>query len=77
MVCKVILTCSVTGENQYSRLRPNFSVASLQVVDATLKAEHTGVSVCVKSGKSRDYPNLFLDEATPDEVLKTIGVKKR
>ena len=34
---KVILTCAVTGENQYNQTHPNFPITPQQIADAALE----------------------------------------
>ena len=41
---KVILTCAVTGENQYNQAHPNFPITPQQIADAALEAEQAGPS---------------------------------
>ena len=41
---KVILTCAVTGENQYNQAHPNFPITPQQIADAALEAEQAGAS---------------------------------
>jgi len=69
MVQKVILTCAVTGENQYNKAYPNFPITPQQIADAALEAEQAGAS-CVhlhvrdpKTGEGSRDPDLFLDMA--------------
>ena len=70
MTRKVILTCAVTGENQYNQAHPNFPITPQQIADAALEAEQAGAS-CVhlhvrnpKTGEGSRDPDLFLDMAT-------------
>jgi len=70
MSSKVILTCAVTGENQYNKAHPNFPITPQQIADAALEAEQAGAS-CVhlhvrnpKTGEGSRDPELFLDMAT-------------
>ena len=67
---KVILTCAVTGENQYNHAHPNFPITPQQIADAALEAEQAGAS-CVhlhvrnpETGKGSRDPELFLEMAT-------------
>jgi uncharacterized protein (DUF849 family) len=70
MTNKVIITCAVTGENQYNKAHPNFPVTPQQIADAALEAEQAGAS-CVhlhvrnpETGEGSRDPNLFLEMAT-------------
>ena len=70
MIRKVILTCAVTGENQYNKAHPNFPITPQQIADAALEAEQAGAS-CVhlhvrnpQTGEGSRDPNLFLEMAT-------------
>lgn len=78
MTHKVILTCAVTGENQYNRAHPYFPVTPQQIADEALEAERAGAS-CVhlhvrdpETGKGSRDPDLFYDMATR---VKENGVK--
>jgi uncharacterized protein (DUF849 family) len=42
---KVILTCAVTGENDYNRAHPNFPITPQQIADAAEEAAKAGASV--------------------------------
>ncbi|MDB5452439.1 MAG: Protein of unknown function prokaryotic [Caulobacteraceae bacterium] len=62
---KVILTCAVTGENDYNRAHPNFPITPRQIADAAEEAAKAGASVVhvhvrdpVTGAGSRD-PALF------------------
>ena len=46
MTRKVILTCAVTGENQYNKAHPDFPITPQQIADAAREAEQAGAS-CV------------------------------
>jgi len=66
---RVILTCAVTGENQYNKAHPNFPITPQQIADAALEAEQAGAS-CVhlhvrnpETGEGSRDPDLFLDMA--------------
>ena len=70
MAHKVILTCAVTGENQYNPAHPNYPITPQQIADAALEAEQAGAS-CVhlhvrnpETGAGSRDPELFLDMAT-------------
>ena len=70
MIRKVILTCAVTGENQYNKAHPNFPITPQQIADAALEAEQAGSS-CVhvhvrnpETGDGSRDPDLFLEMAT-------------
>lgn len=67
---KVIMTCAVTGENQYNRAHPNYPITPQQIADAALEAEQAGAS-CVHlhvrnpdTGEGSRDPDLFLEMAT-------------
>jgi len=67
---KVILTCAVTGENQYNKAHPNFPVTPQEIVDAALEAEQAGASAVhlhvrdPNTGEGSRDPDLFLEMAT-------------
>lgn len=42
---KVILTCAVTGENQYNRAHPSFPITPQQIADAAEEAASAGASI--------------------------------
>lgn len=66
---KVILTCAVTGENQYNKAHPNFPITPQQIADAALEAEQAGASSVhlhvrnPETGEGSRDPGLFLDMA--------------
>lgn len=69
MTKKIILTCAVTGENQYNKAHPNFPITPQQIADAALEAEQAGAS-CVhlhvrnpETGEGSRDPELFSDMA--------------
>ena len=70
MTRKVILTCAVTGENQYNQSHPNFPITPQQIADAALEAEQAGASSVhlhvrdPETGAGSRDPDLFLDMAT-------------
>lgn len=67
---KVILTCAVTGNNEYNQAHPNFPITPQQIADAALEAEEAGASSVhlhvrdPETGKGSRDPELFLDMAT-------------
>jgi len=70
MTRKVILTCAVTGENQYNKAHPNFPITPQQIAEAALEAEQAGAT-CVHlhvrnpaTGEGSRDPDLFLEMAT-------------
>lgn len=75
---KVILTCAVTGENQYNKAHPNFPITPQQIADAALEAEQAGASAVhlhvrdPQTGEGSRDPALFLDMATR---VRNNGVK--
>ena len=75
---KVILTCAVTGENQYNKAHPNFPITPQQIADAALEAEQAGASSMhlhvrdPETGAGSRDPDLFLDMATR---VRNNGVK--
>ena len=70
MTRKVILTCAVTGENQYDKAHPSFPITPQQIADAALEAEQAGASTVhlhvrnPETGEGARDPELFLDMAT-------------
>jgi len=64
---KVILTCAVTGENQYNKAHPSFPVTTAQIAAAAAEAQDEGASAVhlhvrnpETGGGSRD-PKLFAE----------------
>ena len=70
MSYKVILTCAVTGENQYNKAHPNFPITPQQIADAAFEAEQAGASSVhlhvrdPETGEGSRDPDLFLEMAT-------------
>ena len=75
---KVILTCAVTGENQYNKAHLNFPITPQQIADSALEAEQAGASTVhlhvrdPETGEGSRDPDLFLDMAT---LVRENGVK--
>ena len=67
---KVIITCAVTGENQYNQAHPNFPITPQHIADAALEAEQAGASAVhlhvrdPESGAGSRDPDLFFEMAT-------------
>lgn len=64
---KVILTCAITGENQYNKAHKNFPITPTQIALSALEAERAGASAVhlhvrdPLTGKGSRDPELFLD----------------
>ncbi|MEM6413129.1 MAG: 3-keto-5-aminohexanoate cleavage protein [Pseudomonadota bacterium] len=75
---KVILTCAVTGENQYNKSHPNFPITPQQIAEAALEAEQAGASAVhlhvrdPETGDGCRDVDLFVDMA---QRVRDIGVK--
>ena len=75
---KVMVTCAVTGENQYNRKHPKFPVTPEQIADAALEAEQAGACAVhlhvrdPKSGTGTRDVGLFKQMV---ECVRARGVK--
>jgi uncharacterized protein (DUF849 family) len=64
---KVIVTCAVTGENEFNRAHPAFPITPAQIADAALEAERAGASAVhlhvrdPKTGEGSRDPELFAE----------------
>ena len=72
---KVILTCAVTGENDFNRSHPAFPITPDQIADAALEAERAGATAVhlhvrdPKSGAGSRDPALF------EEMVKQVRAR--
>jgi uncharacterized protein (DUF849 family) len=64
---RVILTCAVTGGNEFNRKHPNFPITPQQIADAAFEAQDAGASAVhlhvrdPQSGDGSRNPRLFSD----------------
>jgi uncharacterized protein (DUF849 family) len=72
---KVILTCAVTGENDFNRSHPAFPITPEQIADAALEAERAGATAVhlhvrnPKTGAGSRDPALF------EEMVKQVRAR--
>ncbi len=75
---RVILTCAVTGENQYNKAHPSFPITPAQIAAAAIEAQEAGASAVhlhvrnPKTGAGSRDPLLF-KELT--ERVRALGLK--
>jgi uncharacterized protein (DUF849 family) len=72
---KVILTCAVTGENEYNRKHPNFPITPEQIADAAVEAEHAGASAVHLHVREPGTGNGTRDVALFKEMVERVRAK--
>lgn len=72
---KVILTCAVTGENDFNRSHPAFPITPNQIADAALEAERAGATAVHLHVRNPETGAGSRDPALFEEMVKQVRAR--